>query len=310
MKDIRIILRGGLGNQILLIAAAYSFAQRFGCKLIVNLEWFNWRQRSSSLKKFRRDIEFTKLFAFEDDDLDLEAKTITSIAWFWLANLCRALRLFTGLKTPFNLVHVDIGYLDPTLRPESTALTSPHASYIGYYQHLVYLQPARSWLRSRLDYSRTLTLAERLYKDFSCTDDIRSLHMLHIRREDSMVKGNNHYGILSSEYYKRVIESSGINKKKIVVFSDDYQWASSLEYLRDSMVIDESSPVATLLLMIQFNNYIIANSTLSWCAAWLSDAARPIVHYPYPFFESVDPYFATSMIPDWWTSHPSSFFHP
>ena len=98
-----------------------------------------------------------------------------------------------------------------------------------------------------------------------------------------MVKGNNHYGILSSEYYKRVIESSGINKKKIVVFSDDYQWASSLEYLRDSMVIDESSPVATLLLMIQFNNYIIANSTLSWCAAWLSDAARPIVHYPYPF---------------------------
>jgi hypothetical protein len=307
MKDLRLILRGGLGNQILLLAAGNFFAQRFGRRLIVNVEWFKSRQRSRSLSRFRRNIEITKLLWNNPSPFIQEELGFTSFFWYYTSFICRGLRLLLHFRIPFNTVHVDIGYLDPQLRPDKAALKAPYATYIGYYHHLEYLEPSRNWLKMMISSSGRTRLSDRLHSDFAYCGPIETLYMLHIRREDSTVKGNNHYGILSIEYYTHIIDTCNIPKNDIVVFSDDYEWASRLLFFSESMVVNEPCAVETFFLMTQFHRYMIANSTLSWCAAWLSSCYRPEVHYPNPFFESVDPYFVPSMIPDWWLPHQSFF---
>ena len=64
--------------------------------------------------------------------------------------------------------------------------------------------------------------------------------------------------------------------------SDDVQYwndnaAQIPEFNKENMhILDGENEIDTLTLLQQFHYYIIANSTFSWWACWLSDAKRTI----------------------------------
>jgi hypothetical protein len=69
------------------------------------------------------------------------------------------------------------------------------------------------------------------------------------------------------------------------VFSDDLKWAKDHLPRQDNIYFVESideknAPVQELFLMSQCQKHLIANSSLSWWGAWLSNSKVPLVIAP------------------------------
>lgn len=95
---------------------------------------------------------------------------------------------------------------------------------------------------------------------------------LHIRRTD--YTANNFHKVLSLEYYKTCIYqlNSKIKINNIYVFSDDIEWCKkNLDY--DNLIfVKNKNEIEELIFMSTFKHFIIANSSFSWWAAYLSNA--------------------------------------
>ena len=97
------------------------------------------------------------------------------------------------------------------------------------------------------------------------------------------------------DYYLRAINyfRQKLDNPIFVIFTNDILLASEIlnlynvkDYIFCDVVIDEDNTISDFYLMTKFTNFIIANSTLSWWAAWLSDSKdKKIV---CPGFKSYD----------------------
>ena len=132
---------------------------------------------------------------------------------------------------------------------------------------------------------------------------------IHIRRGGSgaAILTSDFHGLLDSEYYKRAIELSeklGCSKD-YVVFTDNPDKAMETVNelgLASSRVIgprDTHSQCENLLLMAQASNFIGANSSYSWWAAYLNQrlVSQPI--FPRQWY--MDPNISNNdmLLPDW-----------
>ena len=97
---------------------------------------------------------------------------------------------------------------------------------------------------------------------------------IHIRRGDYVALQQEHPDLTQIHYYDNAFETI-INKipnssKNWLIFSDDIQWCKSRFYSYNVNFIEGNSDIVDLFLMAQCNHHIIANSSFSWWAAWLS----------------------------------------
>jgi len=106
---------------------------------------------------------------------------------------------------------------------------------------------------------------------------------LHIRRGDYL-SSPNHHPVQDAEYYKRGVEIA--KSEYYYVFSDDIQWCKdNIRGFADNVIfIDEDNPYLSLNLMTKCKNHIIANSSLSWWAAWLGKKEDQKVVSPSRWF--------------------------
>ena len=115
--------------------------------------------------------------------------------------------------------------------------------------------------------------------------------MIHIRRSD-YIQNNEQ---LSIEYYEKSINYAirNIDNFKFDIFTDDVEWVNSQEIFSDAQNIYgptntssyEEDVVRTFSKMLNYNNFIIANSTFSWWSARISYTEESTVIYPKPFFK-------------------------
>lgn len=114
---------------------------------------------------------------------------------------------------------------------------------------------------------------------------------VHIRRGD-YVKYKKFHGLLSLDYYKKIlekiIENNSVNK--ITIFSDSVDAANELKLKlntsTDIEIVASNSgllDMETVYLMSRSKYLVTANSTYSWWAAYLSDE-KSEVHYPEKWF--------------------------
>ena len=103
---------------------------------------------------------------------------------------------------------------------------------------------------------------------------------LHVRRGDyvSNPNANAHHGTCDALFYKNAAEiiRSKTEITTCLVFSDDPDWVTQnldLEFDYTAVKSDASIPAHDLWLMSLCHHHIIANSTFSWWAAWLSTRA-------------------------------------
>ena len=118
---------------------------------------------------------------------------------------------------------------------------------------------------------------------------------IHVRRGDYL----NHPTIhptCSMEYYEQALAS--LPDKPVKVFSDDQEWCAK-NFKGDKFHISTKDFIEDFELMRKCNYHIIANSSFSWWAAWLSDSKKVIA--PSTWFGPNGAGSAKDVVPNNWT---------
>lgn len=111
--------------------------------------------------------------------------------------------------------------------------------------------------------------------------------IVHARRTDYLKNQDiiNFHGPLSTDYYNKAINKmTNENEDPIflLVSDDPSYWASVINELpqlnsRNIYILDDENEINTIALLQQFQYFIIANSTFSWWAAWLSKDPKKVI---------------------------------
>lgn len=128
--------------------------------------------------------------------------------------------------------------------------------------------------------------------------------LVHVRRSDYLQIGEE----LDISYYENAIEycKKNIKNFEFDVYTDDYEWvkkqkifkeAKYIENSKDIVNRDEKSVKSTFTKMLNYQNYVIANSTYSWWAALLSEQNTSVIIQPDPFFKLANN--AKMDVPSW-----------
>jgi hypothetical protein len=109
----------------------------------------------------------------------------------------------------------------------------------------------------------------------------RSVTSIHVRRGDYLKKPNFH-PTQSIEYYNKGIELT--NTEKYILVSDDIKWCKE-NFIGDKFIFsDFTDEIDDLLLIMNCDNHIIANSSFSWWGSYLCKNESKIVVSPKLWF--------------------------
>jgi hypothetical protein len=300
MRKTYLILSGGLGNQMFMFASAYALSKLWGHQLILFDYWFkNTKQRGRKFKRYTREME---LYKFEKINLELPKPVFSFQAFIY-----QTTRILSKLNYQrFAGIHFDRDHLDIERRFDKDLMHNPASIMFGLYQSYFYFKDFRTEL---LSYFKLSEIEENEIREMmnQRRKIVGRLVMVHVRREDSLVPGNQWTGLLAPSYFNKCREKLRANKNQLVVFSDDPNWCLSKPEFSESWIVQEPDPVRTLRMMSFCDDYLIAGSTLSWWGAWLSESINKRVIAPFPFYKDLPTDLEKHFIPEQWERIPAEF---
>lgn len=247
-----VTIKGGLGNQL--------------------FEYCRYRQlldagHRTHLYYYRRQLkQHHGLLVSDCFDVSLPPQPLWMAPCVALIKLCRLLRIF------------------PRLWDDS----QPDCLYIDdYSQHARFITQARDVLRFR-QFSLN-NYHSRLFADISQSQCAIAVH---VRRGDYLLPANvDNFGVCPPSYYQQAAQwcLGQQPEARLYVFSDDIAWARQQLHLPQAVFV-EPQPDAPdhieLFLMSQCHGHIIANSTFSFWAAYLSPHQSSLQVYPRQWFKN------------------------
>lgn len=129
---------------------------------------------------------------------------------------------------------------------------------------------------------------------------------VHVRRTDFM-SADNFVGL---EYYRSAVRLAreSVPRARFFIFSDDIAWCrQNLTFIEGAIFVSDEhqghKSANYLRLMTMCSHFVIANSTFSWWAAFLSSSTKKRVFAPYRWFKETDrnALVARDLIPPEWT---------
>jgi len=265
-------IQGGLGNQLFQYATAKALSIRLKGRLQLDISWFSHRWEDVTPRHFL--LPGLKV----DCQLTTHHQAIHSPKrWRRIAQRFLPLNPYILKDRPFRF-NSDLNTFKP--------YTSQDIYLIGYWQSYHYFNAIRNILIREIKPVNTLSDHYQGYleKILSCPSA-----MVHIRRGDYVhlpVAAKIH-GFVGLDYYQKGFDRLLASDSNIhfFVFSDDMEWAKSnlphQEKIHFIESVDEiNAPVQELFLMSQCQKHLIANSSLSWWGAWLSESTIPMIIAP------------------------------
>lgn len=256
---------GGLGNQMFQYAAGMALARRLGARLLCDTGAFAGEQPSRPLQLPAFGL------ALEDFGRPSPGR---------LRSLAGRLRL---VHDPFR----DAALFDGGLvyDPAFERLRAP-VRLTGYSQSWHYFEGHEAAVRAAFDTARLAAP-----RAAALADEIRNSRCavaVHVRRGDyALPQQVGIHGLLPDAYYlaaRGIIESTS-EAPTWFLFSDDIGQASAeLAGIPGLRPVTGFYPTEDLWLMSLCRHFIIANSTFSWWAAWLGQAADKQVVAPRAWF--------------------------
>lgn len=160
----------------------------------------------------------------------------------------------------------------------------------GYWQTEKYFLCIRDILQNELQLKKPL---DPVNLDLFQSIQNRNSVSIHIRHGDylSNPDTNKTHGVLPLSYYQRAIElvSGKVDNPHFYVFSDDIPWArENLAKVKNIHFIDHNDSTHDYFdfaLMTACKFHIIANSSFSWWAAWLSVFPEKIIVAPQQWYQ-------------------------
>jgi len=245
MAVVSVNMMGGLGNQLFQIAAAYAYARKTGGAL----------QIIHKLENGNRPVYWETLLQKVKPYL---VRSIPNTLEQWQEKQCTMYADMGPLSSRGKYLN---GYLqtakyfyDDTIKQEIKELFTLD-SYIE---------------KSRLKYAYLLEQKERVV-------------VMHARRTDYLKAAAIH-GPLTGAYYREAVRRMMMRIKNpiFLLCSDDQTFWNEIRddispVFEHEHIVLEDDDIHTFVLLQQFQNFIMANSTFIWWCVWLSDAKNVMV---------------------------------
>lgn len=257
---------GGLGNQLFQYATARAVAHAKDCRVMLNVESLDALRTKNGVN--------TRFYALEPFFLPanlIKSKTTSAKPGIILNKVLRKIRFIIRRLNTNELFYKEVGFgFDSAIFSLEPPL---HLS--GYWQSWKYFESISLQLQEEIATPRNLSIASSaiLFKIESC-DAI----CVHIRRGDyiSNSMANQFHGVCDLDYYDSSVEylAAPLKNPHVFIFSDDPAWVGENFFPKvPYTIVDINSPEQAhqdLWLMASCKHYVIANSSFSWWAAWLS----------------------------------------
>lgn len=235
------LFQGGLGNQLFQLGAAIGYAKKYGKKFVIDEERGTSGSGRSLHKWLVQNLQY--------QDLVREPRHV---------KLNEARFAFDPL--PYKPGNVDLW---------------------GYFQSVKYFShceaEVKEFIRSRIQVENLDSYLPDTYipnasnDTFFLNPDFRVC--VHVRRTD--YKSSDLHKVLGRRYYVDAMKL--FPDHLFCVFSDDMLEAQQLLVgLKNVVFIQGGSADVDMSLMIQFKKFIIANSTFSWWASYLSESEQVV----------------------------------
>lgn len=276
---IKVLLTGGLGNQLFQYAFGKTIAVKNNSILVLSTSFI---ESKLPIKKFATQMKY-ELGIF-NIDATIEHNFITGKLLYPFAKLEHV------VKDKFNENNLTL-LQEEAHHFQADFLAFKDNTYIkGNFQSQNYFKSIEPILRKEFIFKNQL-----IDKNSDWKDKIQSSNSvaIHIRRGDyiSIQKNQDKFIIQNLDYYKNAISyiASKINQPTFFVFSDDIAWTK--ENLKSDFpmyFIDNNNTAETsyidMQLMSMCQHNIICNSTFSWWSAWLNANPEKIVVAPQNWF--------------------------
>lgn len=285
-------LKGGLGNQLFMFATAYSLTRRWGRELQLSDSWFRGRQRGSKFREFAREFHLHRFPRVAQG--------------FARPSTLRGLLLLSASRVPYRLQLCPERYLyiESKLGFDERLVEHPTRNLVGYFQSEEYFAEYRSDLLWLLDLDPGLSM--KMEKSFDrIAKGASRVAMLHVRRDDALVDGNQWIGVLDPMYFTRAIHDYLPDASCVLVFSDSPEWCRAQQAFKEFTIVDEPDPVVTLMLMRKCDDFVLSASTLGWWGAWLSTNPSKRVFVPRPLHRYTGKMTQEGLIPNTWRQLPA-----
>ncbi len=269
-------LLGGLGNQMFQYALGRTLAAKLGTPLKLDLAFLMDRSKESGLVHRNYDLAGFNISATiaSQSEVPFVFRMHGKGALAWkLDGLRRRLLRSHGCERRFRF--------DPSI------LEAGQGTYLeGYWQSHKYFESAQHLIRADFVPARPLPEDVRSLLDVISTQQAVCVH---VRRGDFML--NPRHGTMQREYFSKAWEIIKTRPHgRVYVFSDDVEWCrKEFDAIPDCVFVGDDlvaskEPAHHLLLMSACSSFIIANSSFSWWAAWLSRGPSPRVVAPRTWF--------------------------
>jgi hypothetical protein len=260
-KAVIAIIKGGLGNQLFIYAAARALALRCGRELYLD------RKRGYTNDKYGRTYRLDR-FPIVAKDMPESWRIAPNLKhpWHkavraWNKLLPRAWRSYYAERRNQSAAQIT------SLVPKRERIT-----LLGYWQDEAYFADQAETIWQELqppapEDARNLALG----RDLADCESV----FLHIRR----VRYPDH---LDAAYYQRAVDEAlrQCVYPKFVILGDDPEWAiRNVDFHGAACEVithNDSDEMADLWLMTQCRHAIVANSSFSWWGAWLGDRHRKV----------------------------------
>ncbi|XZE45323.1 alpha-1,2-fucosyltransferase [Pirellulaceae bacterium SH467] len=262
---VKLLLCGGLGNQLFQYAFARCLALRTDARLILDTKTL-----------FQTDTRYRRTY-------ELDAfKLSNDVEYSKTAGLVERIRVHfyrhVASKTPVSTVRkqfIEESQLGVFDNSQYNLLPAKSITLKGYWQCPMYFESIETILRDELSIKKRLMGVE---TELSAKLNVSTSVGIHVRR-------NDYARCLSAEYYRVAMQRirSQVINPQFFVFSDDYEWWNNqFGDLHDVHFISRQGrePIDDFHLLSLCTHFIIPNSTFSWWAAWLGRSTSKIVIAP------------------------------
>ncbi len=271
--NIIVQLQGGLGNQLFQYATARALAHQHQIPLLLDQSWFTKTYDDVTPRELLLPILNTKGALISLDSPPKRPKRIRRILQkLWPIN-------------PYVYFEQSPYYFDSSLLKAPTFKTQ-NLYLMGYWQSYRYFESIKKILQSEVSPKSPL---DAHYQNYLNQIKASNSAMIHVRRGDyvHLASAAKVHGFIGLDYYQQGMEAL-LHKNpetQFFVFSDDLDWVRSNLPHQDKITFIKSleksdAVIQELELMTHCQNHLIANSSLSWWAAWLAKSVDNTVICP------------------------------
>lgn len=292
-EDVKIFLRGGLGNQLFQYSLGYFLAMEFNKSIVL---------REDLLPGYPDEIHGVSRWPNQISDFNfvgiLEKRNHQPFGSVNLVGRWKALQRLIGDFAPNVMWRIGaVAYETKMWIPPSNQLRRIREVNC-YANSLKYILKYRSDISDQVNQIKDPSMA---YLDLLEEGKRESPIAIHLRLGD-YVTLEHIYGSLSLEYLNASLRSLNGESSTIWLFTENREEIPQavLQHLKPAKIIDEtilSRPIENLVLLSKFTKIVCSNSSFSWWAAILGSEDKKVV---FPHFLNRHNVFSEELIlPNW-----------